>query len=257
MGKRKKKTQEKLFPERAARSTARAAVQSRRRRQQLTSERFTPQEFSTPLSHIFHQHVPRDGNLSQRARHFFFYCFSLPALSFHQSILLFAVRWGLSRHLCWARFGAGFSVHRRGVMYSSRRGASTEQDTAHGLWTRGWETSGANFGITFWMLGVKMPSPNFNLTVDYIYATMVDLVSVQGIDYRFDDGKKKLLSWGNIFGSIAKLKTPGFQKCRSLTLSKHLLIRKLKKKKKRSCMDCQSPTPTSQNSLFVVTRSAD
>jgi hypothetical protein len=36
--------------------------------------------------------------------------------------------------------------------------------------------------------------------------------------------------------------------------SKHLFIRKLKK---LSCMDCQYPTPTSQNSLFLVNRFAD
>jgi hypothetical protein len=41
-----------------------------------------------------------------------------------------------------------------------------------------------------------------------------------------------------------------------LTLSKHMFIRKLKKKK-LSCIDCLSPTPTSQNSPFLVNRSAD
>jgi hypothetical protein len=41
--------------------------------------------------------------------------------------------------------------------------------------------------------------------------------------------KKKTLEWGQHIGIIAKLKTPGFQKSRSLTLSKHLFIYKLKR----------------------------
>jgi hypothetical protein len=41
--------------------------------------------------------------------------------------------------------------------------------------------------------------------------------------------KKKTLELGRHLGIIVQLKTPGFQKCRSLTLSKHLFIRKLKK----------------------------
>jgi hypothetical protein len=50
------------------------------------------------------------------------------------------------------------------------------------------------------------------------------------IDYRCDD-EKNTLEFGRHLGIIAQLKTPGFQKCRSLTLSKHLFIRKLKKEK--------------------------
>jgi hypothetical protein len=41
--------------------------------------------------------------------------------------------------------------------------------------------------------------------------------------------KKKTLELGRHLGIIAWLKAPGLQKCRSLTLSKHLFIRKLKK----------------------------
>jgi hypothetical protein len=41
--------------------------------------------------------------------------------------------------------------------------------------------------------------------------------------------EKKTLELGRHLGIIAQLMTPGFQKCRSLTLSKHLFIRKLKK----------------------------
>jgi hypothetical protein len=42
--------------------------------------------------------------------------------------------------------------------------------------------------------------------------------------------KKKTLELGRHLGIIVSLKTPGFQKCRSLTFSRHLLIRKFKKK---------------------------
>jgi hypothetical protein len=41
--------------------------------------------------------------------------------------------------------------------------------------------------------------------------------------------KKKTLELGRHRGIIAKLKTPGVQKWRSSTLSKHLFISKLKK----------------------------
>ncbi len=45
---------------------------------------------------------------------------------------------------------------------------------------------------------------------------------------------------------------------RTSTLSKHLFICKLNKKKLSCiCIDCQSTTPTSQNSPFLVNRSAD
>jgi hypothetical protein len=48
------------------------------------------------------------------------------------------------------------------------------------------------------------------------------------IDYRCDN-EKLTFELGCHLGIIALLKTPGFQKCRPLTLSKHLFIRKLKK----------------------------
>jgi hypothetical protein len=47
------------------------------------------------------------------------------------------------------------------------------------------------------------------------------------IDYRCE--KKKLLSWDNILVSLRSWRLQGSEKCRSLTLSKHLFIRKLKK----------------------------
>ncbi len=46
------------------------------------------------------------------------------------------------------------------------------------------------------------------------------------IDYRCDD-ESITLELGRHLGINAWLKTPGFQKCRPLTLSKHLFIRKL------------------------------
>ncbi len=49
------------------------------------------------------------------------------------------------------------------------------------------------------------------------------------IDFRCDD-ENKTFELGQHLGIIAQLKTPGFQKCRPLTLSKHLFIRKLKKR---------------------------
>jgi hypothetical protein len=65
--------------------------------------------------------------------------------------------------------------------------------------------------------------------------------------------KKKFLSWGDILGIIAYLKTPGFQKCRPLTLSKHLLIRKLKK---TILHGLSIPNPNFSEFAFVVYRSA-
>jgi hypothetical protein len=47
------------------------------------------------------------------------------------------------------------------------------------------------------------------------------------IDYRCDN-EKITLELGQHLGIVVYLKTPGFQKCWSLTLSKHLFIRKLK-----------------------------
>jgi hypothetical protein len=47
------------------------------------------------------------------------------------------------------------------------------------------------------------------------------------IDYRCDN-EEKTLEMGQHLRIIAELKTPGFQKYLSLTLSKHLFIRKLK-----------------------------
>jgi hypothetical protein len=49
------------------------------------------------------------------------------------------------------------------------------------------------------------------------------------IDYRCDDEKKKLLSWGDILVSLRSWRLQDSKKCRSLTLSKHLFVRKLKK----------------------------
>jgi hypothetical protein len=49
------------------------------------------------------------------------------------------------------------------------------------------------------------------------------------IDYKCDDEKKKTFKLWRRRGIIAQLKTPGFKKCRTLTFSKHLFIRKLKK----------------------------
>jgi hypothetical protein len=40
---------------------------------------------------------------------------------------------------------------------------------------------------------------------------------------------EKIIELGRHLGTIAQLKTPGFQKCRPLTLSKHLFIHKLRK----------------------------
>jgi hypothetical protein len=51
---------------------------------------------------------------------------------------------------------------------------------------------------------------------------------IDNIDYRCDDEKKNLELRRHL-GIIVLLKTSGFQKCRSLTLSKHLFIHKLKK----------------------------
>ncbi len=73
------------------------------------------------------------------------------------------------------------------------------------------------------------------------------------IDYRCDD-EKNTLELGRHLGIIVYLRTPGFPNCRSLTVFKHLFICKLKK---TILLDCQSPTPTSQNSPFLVNRSAD
>ncbi len=64
--------------------------------------------------------------------------------------------------------------------------------------------------------------------------------------------KKKSWVVATSWYHCVQLKTPGFQKCRPLTLSKHLFIRKLRK-----TILHQSPTPTSQNLPFLVNRSAD
>jgi hypothetical protein len=42
-------------------------------------------------------------------------------------------------------------------------------------------------------------------------------------------------------GIIACLMTPGFRKWWPLTLKEQSFFRKLKKEKKNSCMDCESP----------------
>jgi hypothetical protein len=66
--------------------------------------------------------------------------------------------------------------------------------------------------------------------------------------------REKTLELGRHLGIIAQLKTPGFQKCRSLTLSKHLFIRKLKK----SILHGLSiPNPNFSEFAFLVNRSED
>ncbi len=59
------------------------------------------------------------------------------------------------------------------------------------------------------------------------YSTAI-CMPITPIDYRCDNGKKSL-ELGQHLGTIALLRTPGFEKCRRLTLSNHLFIRKLKK----------------------------
>jgi hypothetical protein len=67
------------------------------------------------------------------------------------------------------------------------------------------------------------------LTVCQYASVYGNVTPTAAIDYRCDDDKKKIPEVGRHLGIIAQLKTPGFQKCRSLTLSKHLIVRKLKK----------------------------
>jgi hypothetical protein len=56
---------------------------------------------------------------------------------------------------------------------------------------------------------------------------------------------------GRHLGIVAQLKAPGFQECRSLTISKHFLIRKLKKKKKKTILRGLSiPSPNFSEFAF-------
>ncbi len=78
------------------------------------------------------------------------------------------------------------------------------------------------------------------------------------IDYRCDDKikYKKLFSWADILVSLRswrlqESKNAGHQPSSSTCSFTN------SKKKNRSCMDCQSPTPTSQNSPIFINRSAD
>jgi hypothetical protein len=80
---------------------------------------------------------------------------------------------------------------------------------------------------------------------------------MSGMDYRCDNEKKKkkTLEMGQHLGIIALLETPEFQKCRSLTLYKHLLIRKLIK---TILLGLSIPNPNfSKFAFFLVNRSAD
>jgi hypothetical protein len=72
------------------------------------------------------------------------------------------------------------------------------------------------------------------------------------IEYRCND-EKKTLQLGRRLGIIALLKTRGFQKCLSLTLSKHLLTRKLKK---TILHGLSIPNPNFSELAFLVNRSA-
>jgi hypothetical protein len=88
------------------------------------------------------------------------------------------------------------------------------------------------------------------------FAMLASFLSIGTIDYRCDDEKKKLLSWGDIMVSLRTwLMTPGFQKCRSLTLSKHLFIRKLEKTILHG-LSIRNHN-FSKNSPFLLNRSAD
>jgi hypothetical protein len=73
------------------------------------------------------------------------------------------------------------------------------------------------------------------------------------IDYRCAM-KKKTLQLGRYLGIIAQLKTPGFQKCRSLTLFRHLFIRK---PKITILHGLSSPNPNFSEFAFLGNRSAD
>ncbi len=82
------------------------------------------------------------------------------------------------------------------------------------------DTLSSKIMYTFWTVTVVYRSSARKLE-------NVDPLS--SIDFRYDDEKKKSVKLGRHLGIIALLKTSGCQKCRSLTLSKHLFIRKLKK----------------------------
>jgi hypothetical protein len=66
--------------------------------------------------------------------------------------------------------------------------------------------------------------------------------------------KKKTVELGQHLGIIAQLKTTGFEKCRSLTLSKDLFIRKLKK---TALHGLTIPNPNFSGFTCLVNRSAD
>ncbi len=89
------------------------------------------------------------------------------------------------------------------------------------------------------------------------YSQFLELNSnqaVNSIDYWLDDEKKKLFSWVDILVYLCSWrlqdsKNAGHEPSPSTCSSVN--------SKKLSCMDCQSPTPTSQNSPSLVNRSAD
>ncbi len=77
---------------------------------------------------------------------------------------------------------------------------------------------------------------------------------VRAVDYRCDDEKNTVelgaTSWHNCVAEDSRI--PKMTAIKPLPALVHPQT-----KKKLSCMDCQSPAPTSQNSPFLVDRSAD
>jgi hypothetical protein len=69
------------------------------------------------------------------------------------------------------------------------------------------------------------------------------------IDYRQDDAKKKVSSWGDI---LVSLRSWRLQDSKNAGHWPSPSIHSSANSKKLPCMDCQVPTPTSQNSPFLV-----
>jgi hypothetical protein len=75
------------------------------------------------------------------------------------------------------------------------------------------------------------------------------------IDYRCDNEKgEKTLEFGRHLGIIEKLKTPGFEKFRPFTLSRHFFIHKLER---TILHGLAIPNPNFSEFAFLVNRSAD
>jgi hypothetical protein len=98
----------------------------------------------------------------------------------------------------------------------------------------------------------------FNVSPCCMYREQIcHMVPAAAIDYRSDDEKKNscvgATSWYHCVAEDSRI--PKMPVINPLIQALVLFIRKLKKK--LSCMDCQPLTPTSENSPFLVNKSAD